>query len=101
MSGGKLFKNPVLPLGTTVSSKISIGQNKLPKKSIAQANRFPVFNTQGSVIIDSTTGATDFRKSTTGSVKLASINQNYYELIPLCLPNMFERRMALTLILCN
>ncbi len=95
LKGSSLFKNPALPLGTTMKSSISMGRNKLPKTSIAQPTKFDVFNTEGSVIINPTTGEQDFRKSPFGGYKKVSINQTYYELFPLCIPQAFERRLAL------
>lgn len=94
-SGSSLFKNPVLPLGSTMKASVSMGINKLPKQSIAQTTKFDVLNTEGQVIVDETTGASDFRKSGFGEYKKVSINQTYYELFPLCIPSAFERRLSL------
>lgn len=96
MSGSSLFRNPVLPLGTTMTSHIKMGRDAMPKSSVASTVVIPAYSSEGSIITDATIGSTDLRKSETGLLKRSSINQTYNELIPLCIPNLMERRLCLS-----
>ncbi len=78
-----------------------MGKDAMPRASVASPVSIPVYSSEGSIITDATTGATDLRKSDTGLLKRASINQTYNELIPLCIPNIMERRLCLSEVLTH